>query len=255
MYRVMVIDDEQSARNLLKISVDWESLGMEVAGEASSGIEAINIIDDVKPDLAFVDISMPFMNGIEFTELATKRYSDLVIIILTALDDFEYARKCIRLPVYEYMLKPIVREDIKELLLKVKDILDEKAEKKRREKLNQNFMADIDDSEEDSSIEMIKRYINEKFSDSSLNLTGVAQEFGFSSSYLSRKFKQEAGVNFVDYLFNCRMKKAVEMASMGKKMFTTAQAVGIPDPNYFGRCFKKHTGQSYSEYAQSQKND
>ena len=74
MYRVMLIDDEQSARSLLRESIDWASLDMEVVGEAASGIEAINVIDDFRPDLAFVDISMPFMNGIEFTELATKRY-------------------------------------------------------------------------------------------------------------------------------------------------------------------------------------
>ena len=42
MYRVMIIDDEQSARRLLRASIPWESLNMEVVGEAASGIEAIN---------------------------------------------------------------------------------------------------------------------------------------------------------------------------------------------------------------------
>ena len=72
-YRVMLIDDEESVRKLMRGSIDWEALGMEVAGEAASGIEAINTIDDIRPDIAFVDISMPFMNGIEFTEMATER--------------------------------------------------------------------------------------------------------------------------------------------------------------------------------------
>lgn len=240
MYRVMIIDDEQSARNLLKISVNWKDLSMEIAGEAASGIEAINIIDEVRPHIAFVDISMPFMNGIEFTKIATERYPDLMIIILTAFDDFEYARQCIRLPVFDYMLKPIVREDILENLKKVKAILDSK-----------NISEEADSSEDvdgESSIEQIKKYINDHYDDSSLNLTSVAQEFCFSSSYLSRKFKQEAGVNFIEYLTSCRMKKAMEIATTGQKMFNAAQAVGIPDPNYFGKCFKKHTGKSYSEY-------
>ncbi len=64
MYKVMLIDDEASARELMKESLDWESLDMCVAGEAESGIEAINTIDDIRPDIAFVDISMPFMDGI-----------------------------------------------------------------------------------------------------------------------------------------------------------------------------------------------
>ena len=56
MYNVMLIDDEASARKLMKDSIDWESLDMCVVGEAESGIEAINTIDDIKPDIAFVDI-------------------------------------------------------------------------------------------------------------------------------------------------------------------------------------------------------
>ena len=120
-YRVMVIDDEPSARNLMRGSIDWESLDMEVVGEAASGIEAINVIDEMKPDIVFVDISMPFMNGIEFTEVATKRYPDLSIIIMTAFDEFEYARKCVSLPVFEYMLKPIVRAEVTNTLKKLKE--------------------------------------------------------------------------------------------------------------------------------------
>jgi len=240
MYRVMLIDDEQSARSLLKASINWERYDMEVAGEAASGIEAINIIDEIVPDIAFVDISMPFMNGIEFTEVATKRYPGLKIIIMTAFDEFEYARQCIRLPVFDYMLKPFVRAEVEENLKKLKEILDKT----------------VRDTEptveiEPSSISQIKRYIEDNYTDSKLNLTAVAQTFGFSSSYLSRKFKQDTGKNFVEYLTECRMKRAMELAKSNMKMFSASTEVGIPDPNYFGRCFKKYTGQSYSDYASS----
>lgn len=242
MYRVMIIDDEVSARSLLRESINWESVGMEVVGEAASGIEAINVIDDYRPDIAFVDISMPFMNGIEFTEIATKRYPDLKIIIMTAFDDFEYARKCIRLPVFDYMLKPFVRAEVEENLLRLKAILDKMV--KREEP-----SGEIDNS----GIGQIKKYIEDNYTDSKLNLTSVAQNFGFSSSYLSRKFKQETGKNFIEYLTECRMKKATELALTNMKMFCASNEVGIPDPNYFGRCFKKYTGLSYSEYAASNK--
>ena len=240
MYRVMLIDDEQSARSLLKASINWERYDMEVAGEAASGIEAINIIDEIVPDIAFVDISMPFMNGIEFTEVATKRYPGLKIIIMTAFDEFEYARQCIRLPVFDYMLKPFVRAEVEENLKKLKDILD-------RTVKDTEPAVEI----EPSSISQIKRYIEDNYTDSKLNLTSVAQIFGFSASYLSRKFKQDTGKNFVEYLNECRMKRAMELAASNMKMFSASTEVGIPDPNYFGRCFKKYTGQSYSDYASS----
>ncbi len=241
MYRVMIIDDEMSARKLLQISIDWISLNMEVVGEAASGIEAINIIDDLRPDIVFVDISMPFMNGIEFTQLATKRYPDLVIIILTGFDDFEYARQCIRLPVVEYMLKPIVRQELTEVLSQIKENLDKR--NIRTPELGQDITP--------SAIEQIMQYLRDNFTDSNINLTSVALHFGFNPSYLSRKFKQETGTSFVEFLIKCRMERAITLAGTSKKMFCTADAVGIPDPNYFGRCFKKYTGISYSDYVSS----
>lgn len=241
MYRVMIIDDEMSARRLLQASIDWKLFNIEVVGEAASGIEAINIIDELRPDIVFVDISMPFMNGIEFTQIATKRYPDLMIIILTGFDDFEYARQCIRLQVVEYMLKPIVRQEVIEVLTKIKKNLD--IRNIRTQEIGQVITT--------SAIEQITQYLRDNFTDSNINLTSVAQHFGFNSSYLSRKFKQETGKSFVEFLIKCRMERAIGLAEASKKMFCTADAVGIPDPNYFGRCFKKYTGINYTEYVSS----
>lgn len=238
-YRVMLIDDEPSARKLLHTSINWTELDMEVVGEAGSGIEAINVIDDMRPDIAFVDISMPFMNGIEFAEIATKRYPELVIIIMTAMDDFEYARKCVSLPVTEYMLKPFVRTEVTEVLLKVRDRLDAMERKSGEED---------DYDPRHSTMDKVVRYIKSNYTDPQINLTSVAQHFGFSSSYLSRKFKQETGKNFVEFLTECRIERAIDMAKAGVKMFTVSNEVGIPDPNYFGRCFKKYTGKNYSDF-------
>lgn len=244
MYRVMVIDDEPTARKLLIKSIDWEQYGMEIAGEASNGIEAINVIDDMKPDIAFVDISMPFMDGIRFTEIAAERYPNLLIIILTAFDEFENARRCIRLkPVLDYLLKPIVTSEIEEAL--------KRAVKKIAEEINSDRLEkeDLSDSMELSAMSQIVEYLDENYTDSTINLASVSQKFGFNSSYLSRKFKQETGKSFIEYLTEKRMEKAIELAKQNLKMFCSADEVGIPDPNYFGRCFKKYTGVSYSEYA------
>ncbi|MBR4734103.1 MAG: response regulator [Lachnospiraceae bacterium] len=246
-YRVMLIDDEQSARKLMRASIGWESLNMEVVGEAASGIEAINVIDEMKPDIAFVDISMPFMNGIEFTEVATTRYPNLIIIIMTALDQFEYARRCVSLPVFEYMLKPLVRAEVTAVLTNVKKKLDATLDLESESAAENSPGPEI----EPNTIEQIKKFIETGYTDSKINLASVAEQFGFSASYLSRKFKQETGKNFVEYLTECRMEKAIKLAEAGKKMFLASAEVGIPDPNYFGRCFKKYAGMSYSEYMAS----
>ena len=79
-----------------------KEMGLEVVGEAASGIEAINIIDKLRPDIIFVDIRMPFMDGIEFSKIALKRYRQMKIIILTAFDEFEYAKEAVHLEIEEY---------------------------------------------------------------------------------------------------------------------------------------------------------
>lgn len=237
MFRVMLIDDEEPTRLLLKDSIDWESLDMEVAGEAGSGIEAINMIDELRPHIAFVDICMPFMGGIEFSKIAISRYPNLKIIILTAFDEFEYARQCIGMPICGYILKPIVRTEIYELLKTVRQSLDFPVKEAEEYK-----------EIEPSAISRVAKYVEEHYTDSSLNLTSIAQIFGFNPSYLSRRFKSEIGSSFIEHLTECRMKKAILLAKQNERMFSTATAVGIPDPNYFGRCFKKYTGINYSEY-------
>ena len=242
MYKVMIIDDEEALRSLLKQTINWEAKGLSVVGEAASGSEAINIIDDLKPDIVFVDIRMPFMDGIEFSKLAIERYSKLKVLILTAFDDFQYAKECIGIGITEYLLKPIVQTDIDEVLDRVIAKLDE-------ERAGEGAF-EMDNEAQSDNVKMsdIERCIKESYKDSDFNLTAAAQKFGFNASYLSRKFKEEIGCGFMEYLIDIRMKRASELAKRGELMYRSAEMVGIPDPNYFGKCFRKYYGISYSEY-------
>lgn len=239
MYRVMIIDDETALRNLLRKTINWEEKNLKVVGEAASGIEAINIIDECKPDIAFVDIRMPFMDGIEFSKLAIKRYPRLKILVFTAFDEFHYAKACIGIGVSEYLLKPIVRADIHAVLDKT--VADLNQEQCREMELTANVSGYV-------GMNKIQEYIVRNYEDAELNLTAAANHFGFNPSYLSRKFKEETGVSFIDFLTAVRMKQACRLAGKGKLMYITARLVGIPDPNYFGKCFKKYQGISYSDY-------
>uniref|UniRef100_UPI0028B21542 helix-turn-helix domain-containing protein n=1 Tax=Ruminiclostridium cellobioparum TaxID=29355 RepID=UPI0028B21542 len=68
-------------------------------------------------------------------------------------------------------------------------------------------------------------------------------------SFLSRTFKQHTGFNFVEYLTRLRIQKAIEYFGKYDRMaYEVAESVGIPDPNYFGKCFKKYTGYSVNDY-------
>lgn len=237
MYRVMIIDDERAIRNILKKTIQWENLDMEVVGEAESGIEAVNIIDELRPHIVFLDIRMPFMNGIEFARLAKERYPRLKIIILTAFDEFEYARDCIGIGVSEYILKPIKREDINRTITAIKKQLDEEVAPEETEI-----------QQMDTVSSKIAEYIAEHYSDKDLNLTKMAIEFGYNSSYLSRLIKREMGSTFTEILMMKRMEYAKKYAVEGMVMYLAGREVGIPDPQYFGKCFKRYVGVNYSDF-------
>lgn len=178
------------------------------------------------------------MDGIEFSKIALKRYRQMKIIILTAFDEFEYAKQCIGLGITDYLLKPIVRTDIREACQKAIRELDALPAAVPEQPILQDVSSDM---------EHVKQYIDNHYPDSALNLTAIAQEFGYNPSYLSRRFKADCGQNISDYITACRMEKAKKCLESRMLMYMTAKEVGIPDPNYFGKCFKKYTGSSYSE--------
>ncbi len=102
-------------------------------------------------------------------------------------------------------------------------------------------------------IKNTKRYVDENYASHDLTLSNVAKIFYVNSSYLSRTFKKEMGISFIEYLTTVRMEKAINLLSEKKELrtFEIADAVGISDPNYFGSCFKKYTGISVSSYRKS----
>ena len=132
MYRVMIVDDEIYIRKSFVNRIDWKAYGMEVTGEAANGQEAYQLVPVLKPDLMFVDIRMPVLDGFDLTSLLAEEYPDIVIIIISAYNDFEYARKAIATGVFDYLLKPLEEEELDRTL---KRLLSRLEEKKRREKV------------------------------------------------------------------------------------------------------------------------
>ncbi|QUH31630.1 response regulator transcription factor [Vallitalea guaymasensis] len=124
LLRVLIVDDEEKIRGLLKLCLDWQSIGFEIVGEASSGHEALDILEDLKPDLIITDISMDFMDGLELCKHALERNPLLKVMILTAYNDFNYAKKGIELGVSDFLLKPIKRSELVKSLIKIKGIVE-----------------------------------------------------------------------------------------------------------------------------------
>ncbi|CAM4242751.1 two-component system response regulator YesN [Paenibacillus endophyticus] len=115
MWKLVIADDEPRIRRGLMQVLPWEELGIEVVGEAEDGIEALEVARSTKPDLLFVDINMPFLDGLAFVEQLQLEHKCLVVVI-TGYDEFTYAQKAVKLSVFDYILKPVVKSQLKELI-------------------------------------------------------------------------------------------------------------------------------------------
>ena len=118
--KVLIVDDEHLIRNLLKMRIKWEDFGMEITGEASSAREALDLVEELVPDIIFTDICMPYMDGIEFSRAVIERFPHIKIVIVTGHDEFEYAKRSIKLGISDFLLKPINAGEIKKVALDLK---------------------------------------------------------------------------------------------------------------------------------------
>lgn len=133
MYKVLLVDDEVIERQgLRKIIKDhFPTIEME---EAENGRKAILQAEQFSPDIVFMDIKMPGIDGIEAAEEIMKMHQTTKVIMVSAFDTFEYARQAMKIGVKQYLLKPSTTEEIKDALMQtIREI--ELAREKRNETL------------------------------------------------------------------------------------------------------------------------
>lgn len=115
MLRILLVDDEKYAIEGLISMLNWDCFQGELVGTASSGEEALALLESVHPDVIISDIKMGGMNGIELAKRVHEKQKQIQVILLTAHGEFEYARQAIRYGVIDYILKPITREKLEQL--------------------------------------------------------------------------------------------------------------------------------------------
>lgn len=103
MYKLIIVDDEQSIRNGMANGIPWNDWGFEVIGQASDGLEALELVENERPDVVLSDIRMPRMDGVELMQRLHKDYPDVKVIILSGYSDFEYLNTAIKNSVPEYL--------------------------------------------------------------------------------------------------------------------------------------------------------
>ncbi len=144
MLKVLIADDEPKIRRGLRNLLEWEQMGMEVVGEAEDGEIALEMVRSLSPDILLVDICMPFLNGLQLVEEVKTVLSDCRIIIITGHDEFEYAQKALKLRVFDYIMKPVSRDQLHSVILNAKNELLEAREQNKyvtwaNRELNRHF--------------------------------------------------------------------------------------------------------------------
>jgi YesN/AraC family two-component response regulator len=221
---ILLVDDEALELDQLEyiMKAQFPNWTFYKAQDASI---ALQMAGKVKISLAFLDIQMPGKNGLELAKELKKNY-EMDIIMVTAFQSFEYAKASLRIGVNDYLTKPIVESELLGLLEKY-----------------QKWSSKNDSMQEVLSI--IRDEYHEK-----LSLSFVASRIHLNATYLSRKFYEEIGIGFADYLnaYRLEMAKKLLLNQRDMSMAVVAEKAGFNSQHYFSAMFKKQFGVTPSEY-------
>ena len=256
MYRVMLVDDEPIIVEGLSRSIQWEKWNCRVVATAHNGLEGKQVIEQEKPDIIFMDICMPELNGLAMIAAINSQFPDLEVCVLTGFRDFEYAKEAIRLGVTRFLLKPSNMEELEEAIekmcenLKKKGITGEEPDD-LPESGGEAEKAPEESEESPSGSFIVKHalaYIGEHY-EQKLTLGEVAEKTYVSQWHLSKLLNRHTGQSFSDILNRVRIEKVKELLKdPSLRIGTISEQVGFLDMAHFSRVFKKQEGVTANEY-------
>lgn len=157
MYKVYLLDDEPFILEGLKYIVDWKDYGFEIVGFANNGEEGLKEILSMDIDLVITDIMMPKMTGLELIENLINSNYQTNFIVLSAFQEFEYAKKAISMGAQNYILKPIDTEELEKSIISIKSKLKEKENRnKDKEVVNNSVLLKLITDKDYENIDYIK---------------------------------------------------------------------------------------------------
>ncbi|WP_442596533.1 response regulator transcription factor [Neobacillus sp. D3-1R] len=192
------------------------------------GSQALHLSKQHHFHLAFLDIEMPGKSGLELAKELKEKFEGISIVIITAHQEFDYAKRAIQIGVNDFLTKPIIESELKEVI--------------------QKYAREIDYLDCSKIVSDAIRVIHQKYHEK-LNLSSVATDIHVNSSYLSRKFSEEVGKSFSDYLIDYRIEIAKNLLTNDHLTISQiAEKVGFNSLHYFSSIFKLKTGFTAKNY-------
>lgn len=250
LLKLLIVDDEPIIlKGLINIISKQDELYTNIVG-ATDGIDALEKSKDFQPDLVITDINMPEMSGLELIKKMKEERLCKRFIIVTGYDEFDYAREALRYQVMDYLLKPINKREITELVSRV---VSEMRQQQESGKATQSMQADLTNTKEYSrKIKEVLQLIAKQY-EQDMGLDTLAEYVQLHPNYLSALFKKETGYTFLQYFHMYRIAKAKQllMEKTDLPIQQIAIQVGYENQEHFYKVFRKYAGQTPGNFRET----
>jgi len=243
MIRLLIVDDEplivRGLANMIAHEYDRPTQ-IETAYDA---IEALRLMETVRPDLLITDIHMPEMDGLELIRHTKERNLCEQCMILTGYGEFEYAQTAIRYGVVDYFLKPVNQAELLQAVGRMQDRIENATVAGEQEQADSAPVGMANAMRSSKKIAQIEKYIKKHYM-KDISLQEVSESVGLNPNYVSGLIHKETGTTFVQYVHRVRTSKAKAMLVENPDVAVeqVAVKVGYENSRQFFKVFKKFTG-------------
>jgi two-component system, response regulator YesN len=233
--KILIVDDEHLEIEQLLFLIH-ERYPAWTVFKAEDAVQAKKILENHSINLALLDIHLPGESGLDLC-LYIRDHYDTECMMITAYENFQYAKQAIRLHVFDYIVKPIISKEFYLALDRFKD---------------QYGYLDRVSPVVQQVIDIIHKSYSLK-----LNLKDVAGEVHLSPTYLSRKFSEELGLSFQEYVITFRIEKAKKLLKENPDwtIQQVSEESGFTSLHHFSSTFKKIVKLSPRQYKESLSHD
>ncbi len=242
---IVIAEDEPLLLRTLVRQVQYADSLFKVVYAAPDGESALQFLQNHQvPDILITDIHMPVLDGIGLIKAVERAYPAIKKIIISGYSEFEYAQQALKMNVIDYMLKPVKKQDLEDLLsrLKIKIVGERSAMKSLIPLSNRQYNAE-------EIVKSVEEFIKTNYA-GEISLEEISKRFNVNAPHLSKIFLKYAGESPSRYIMTLRMNEAKHLLSLKNELTVKeiGEAVGYPDPFYFSRMFKQFTGITPTEY-------
>ena len=237
MYRILVVDDEKMERECIRFLIEESGLDLEIS-EAGDGREAMDVLRRMQgADILFTDVQMPLMDGLELIREAEAEFPDMKIIIFSSYADFEYARTALTLGVVNYILKPVVPQELEKSLRELIRQLEEQRDYRKKRDRQQSFLLQY----------ALQRSISGNFENDRIGDTTLEQISAFQTMALL-EFKGNFLENHSFFLYEslrADLKLDMESLNLSPTQALLLLRASVTDPQQWGEALLAHIRKAF----------